>query len=61
MPAVARKAGVSVPTVYRHFGSKQNLVAALYPHALKRAGVQEQPFPQSLDELKAGVLATGPH
>jgi AcrR family transcriptional regulator len=52
---------VSVPTVYRHFGSKQNLVAALYPHTLKRAGVQEPQFPQTLDGLKAGVLAYSDH
>lgn len=61
IPAVAREAGVSVPTVYRHFGSKQNLVAALYPHTLKRAGVDEPSFPHSLDELKAGVLAYADH
>jgi AcrR family transcriptional regulator len=61
IPAVAREAGVSVPTVYRHFGSKQNLVAALYPYTLKRAGLQEPPFPQSLDALKAGVRAYADH
>jgi AcrR family transcriptional regulator len=61
IPAVAREAGVSVPTVYRHFGSKQNLVAALYPYTLKRAGVQEPSFPQSLDALKAGVRAYADH
>ena len=57
IPAVAREAGVSVPTVYRHFGSKQDLLAAVYPYALKRAGVHEPPFPASLDELKDSVRA----
>lgn len=61
IPAIAREAGVSVPTVYRHFGSKENLVAALYPYALKRAGVTEPQFPRSLDELKDGVRAYASH
>ncbi len=33
VPAV----GVSVPTVYRHFGTKADLLAALYPHVVGRA------------------------
>ena len=33
IPAVAREAGVSTPTVYRHFGTKHDLLDALYPHA----------------------------
>jgi len=32
MPAVAREAGVSVPTVYRYFRTKADLVAALAPY-----------------------------
>src|SRR6476620_1464965 len=55
IPAVAREAGVSVPTVYRHFGTKRDLLAAIYPYALKRAGVNEPPFPGSIDELKENV------
>ena len=55
IPAVAREAGVSVPTVYRHFGSKRDLLSAIYPYALKRAGAHEPPFPESLDELKENV------
>jgi AcrR family transcriptional regulator len=54
---VAREAGVSVPTVYRHFGSKQDLLAAVYPYVLSRAGASEPPFPRSLDELKENVRA----
>jgi AcrR family transcriptional regulator len=61
IPAVAREAGVSVPTVYRHFGSKQDLLAAVYPYELKRAGVREPTFPRSLDELKDGVRAYAAH
>jgi AcrR family transcriptional regulator len=57
IPAVAREAGVSVPTVYRHFGSKQDLLAAVYPYVLSRAGASEPPFPRSLDELKENVRA----
>ena len=57
VPAVAREAGVSVPTVYRHFGSKAELLAALYPHAERRAGVGRAAPPRSIDELRAGVRA----
>jgi len=39
IPAVAREAGVSVPTVYRHFKSKAALVAALSPHLVGRTGL----------------------
>ena len=39
VPAVAREAGVSVPTVYRHFGSKQALVEALAPYVAGKAGL----------------------
>lgn len=31
VPAVAREAGVSVPTVYRHFGDKEGLIDGLTP------------------------------
>jgi hypothetical protein len=31
IPAGAREAGVSVPTIYRHFGTKTDLLAAVYP------------------------------
>ncbi len=57
IPAVAREAGVSVPTVYRHFGTKRNLLAALFPHVLRRAGIDELIPPRSIDELGHGVRA----
>jgi AcrR family transcriptional regulator len=43
MPAVAREAGVSVPTVYRHFRSKADLLAALAPYLFERTGLMEAP------------------
>jgi AcrR family transcriptional regulator len=41
IPAVAREAGVSVPTVYRHFKSKAALVAALSSHLAGRTGLMD--------------------
>ena len=57
VPAVAREAGVSVPTVYRHFGTKSGLVAAVYPHLVRRAGLNEMPSPRSIEELLEGMRA----
>jgi AcrR family transcriptional regulator len=57
IPAVASEAGVSVPTVYRHFRSKRELLAALYPHAVRRAGLDALVVPRSVDELRDGVRA----
>lgn len=52
VPAVAREAGVSVPTVYRHFGSKQGLLAALGPYVSGKAGLVPAELPTTLDELE---------
>ena len=57
VPAVAREAGVSVPTVYRHFKTKADLLAGLYPHAERRAGLGERHVPTSVDELRDGLRA----
>jgi AcrR family transcriptional regulator len=57
IPAVAREAGVSVPTVYRHFGTKQDLLAAVYLHVVRRAAPREFVAPRTLDELREGVRA----
>ena len=57
VPDVAREAGVSVPTVYRHFGTKRDLLAAVYPHVLRRAGLDKLVPPRSMDELRDGVRA----
>ena len=40
IPAVAREAGVSIPTIYRHFGTKADLVAAVYPHIVGQAAYE---------------------
>jgi len=52
IPGVAHEAGVSVPTIYRHFGSKQGLVAALGPHVVSRAGLLPAALPESLSEFE---------
>ena len=57
IPAVAREAGVSVPTIYRHFGTKDDLLAAVYPHVVRRAGLHELVPPRSVDELLDGLRA----
>lgn len=55
IPAVAREAGVSVPTVYRHFGTKQDLLAAVYVHVVRRAAQGDFVPPRTLDELRDGI------
>jgi AcrR family transcriptional regulator len=56
IPAVAREAGVSIPTVYRHFRTKPDLLAAVYPHLARRAGFNKVVMPSSVDEFRAMVL-----
>ena len=51
IPAVAREAGVSVPTVYRHFRTKEELFAALYPHVVYRSASVQLSMPGSIDEF----------
>lgn len=53
VPAVAREAGVSVPTVYRRFRTKADLVAALAPYLLGKTGLME--IPQGAESLGAVV------
>jgi len=55
MPEVAREAGVSVPTIYRHFGSKEDLLAAIYPHVARRVGLDKVPDPVTFDDLRDGI------
>jgi AcrR family transcriptional regulator len=55
VPEVAREAGVSVPTIYRHFGTKEGLLAELFEHVRRRAGIDEVVGPRSMDELDEGI------
>lgn len=57
IPEVAREAGVSVPTVYRHFGSKDDLLASVYPHVVGRVGLDTVPDPVTLADVREGVCA----
>ena len=57
IPAVAREAGVSVPTVYRHFGTKADLLAAMYPHAARRSGLDKVPDPTSMRDFRSSLRA----
>lgn len=61
IPAVAREAGVSVPTIYRHFGTKRDLLAAVYPHIVSRAGLGDLVPPRTVDGLRDGVRALFDH
>jgi AcrR family transcriptional regulator len=61
IPAIAREAGVSVPTIYRRFPTKHDLLAAVYPHSLRRAALNQPPIPQSVDELREGMRAYFEH
>ncbi len=51
IPAVAREAGVSMPTVYRHFGSKRGLFAALNPYVIEKGGLRPDGPIDNLDQL----------
>lgn len=57
VPAVARRAGVSIGTVYRHFGNKAGLLAGLVPYAAERTGIETEKIPTNLDEMDAAVHA----
>jgi AcrR family transcriptional regulator len=57
VPVVAREAGVSIPTIYRHFGSKAGLLAALGPYVTTKAGLIPDPMPATLDDIGGSVRA----
>ncbi len=61
IPDVAREAGVSVPTIYRHFGTKADLLAAVYPHVVRREDLERLAPPRTLDELRDGVRSYFTH
>jgi AcrR family transcriptional regulator len=60
IPAVAREAGVSIPTVYRHFSTKAVLLEAVHPYFMSKMGFDRMPSQVSLDELE-GTLRMGFH
>jgi AcrR family transcriptional regulator len=51
IPAVAREAGVSVPTVYRYFRTKRDLVEALGGYLIQKAGLSAMQPPGNPEEL----------
>jgi AcrR family transcriptional regulator len=57
MPAIASAAGVSVPTVYRHFRTKRALLAALQPYLLQRARIDTGALPASIDGLRDTLVS----
>jgi len=57
VPAIAQEANVSVPTVYRHFRTKAELMAAVYPHAAARTGLDQVPDPTSLEDFSGFLRA----
>ena len=60
IPAVAREAGVSVPTVYRYFRTKKALVEALGGYLMEKSGIDVSniQLPHSPEELAASVKET---
>ena len=56
IPTIAREAGVSVPTVYRHFRTKAELTAAIYPFLSRRAGLRDLIVPVTVPEFREMVF-----
>ena len=52
---VARRAGVSEPTLYRHFGSRERLYEALEAHAQVKLGLPA--VPETMEEITSHVRA----
>jgi AcrR family transcriptional regulator len=61
IPAVAQQAGVSVGTVYRHFGDKPGLLRALIDHAAERTRMIIETVPRTLDGLDETVRSVFRH
>jgi AcrR family transcriptional regulator len=60
IPAVAREAGVAVPTVYNHFGDKGGLIRAVGDHLDRSTGL-EPPSPESPEDLAAHIRLVAPY
>jgi AcrR family transcriptional regulator len=57
---VAKRAGISYPTVYRHFPTREALVAATYEWAAAVTRADLPPAPTSLDDLPAWMAGAIP-
>ncbi len=56
IPVVAREAGVSVPTIYRYFHTKRELIESLGSHIIQKSGIKPPPGPpRSPEELIAMI------
>lgn len=55
IPAVAREAGVSIPTVYRYFRTKRDLIDALGGYLVEKIGANATQLPRSPEELASAV------
>ena len=55
IPDVARESGVSVPTIYRYFRTKQELVEGLSVYVVRKAGLSAMQPPRSPQDLIAMV------
>jgi AcrR family transcriptional regulator len=51
VPAIAREAGLSVRTIYRHFPTKRDLLIALGEHMDQHSRYQMEPLPRSPEDL----------
>jgi AcrR family transcriptional regulator len=55
IPAVAHDAGVSIPTVYRYFPTKRDLIEALGGYVVEKIGINVVQLPHSPEELASSV------
>ena len=55
IPAIAEEAGVSIPTVYRIFGTKRGLIEAIYPYATRKANPAELRVPSNFEDFRQGL------
>jgi AcrR family transcriptional regulator len=55
IPAVAHEARVSIPTVYRYFRTKRELIEALGGYVVEKIGINAVQLPRSPEELASAV------